>query len=523
MFKKLLSNLPFNPSLIAQVSFYSRRLRAEGSIRKMGFVFIALSLVVQGFAVLAPSEPSLASSTNDIIYGGIRSRDDAINHCRHNHEITTIFAHFGISCDALTRTTVEYVHTRSWDGQLYSLGRNPYGKFDERAVVIGGKTYYSRPAWTWGDYSFTALQGTTDKGMPFMIMYDCGNVVTYGPPPPPELPPPPPPPPAPEKIINCANLGMSVRNKARVNLGSSVSVRGQATGRNLPPNDTVVMYYEYVDAKTGKVVSKQHGEGIAFKGNVAEDPVWRVFKVDKEGQFIFRLKVTYNGGSKTAAGSQVGECRKEIFVETPPPCDDIKDEEDALACLELTKRATNETQNIEDANGTEAKAGDVILYTLSVKNTSTNTTINDFVVEENIADILEYADIVDLYGGTKDAEHVVRWPAADIKAGETLQQRLKVKVKDPIPQTPVSASNPGAFDLLMTNVYGNTVEIKLPGKIPKTVETTTQNLPNTGPGETLIVAFVVTVGAGYFLARTKLMAKELDIVRSDYATTGGGQ
>ena len=35
MFKKLLSNLPYNPSLIGQVSFYAKRLHAEEKIRRL--------------------------------------------------------------------------------------------------------------------------------------------------------------------------------------------------------------------------------------------------------------------------------------------------------------------------------------------------------------------------------------------------------------------------------------------------------------------------------------------------------
>lgn len=516
MFKKLLSNLPFNPSLINQVSFYSKRLRAEGSIRKMGFIFMILSLAVQGFAAVAPSEPTLASSANDLIRGGINSSAEALSHCQNNAEIRTIFAHYGVSCDALTRTTDEYVHTRSWDGQLYSLGRLPYGKQGEQAINIAGTTYFARPVWTWGDYSFRAIQGTTDNGLPFMIMLDCGNIVSYGPPRP-ELPPPPPPPPAPEKVIACANLGMSVRDKSRVSTGSSVSVRGQATGRNLGPNEQVVMYYELTNTDTDEVVEKQHGEGIQFSGTTAQDPVWRVFDIKEEGNYTFKLKVTYNGGSRTATGSEKGDCLKQIVAEKEPPCDD---KENPLECLVLHKNATNQTQDIPDANGTQARAGDVVVYTLSVKNTSTNTPIEGFVVEESIADILDYAKVLDLYGGTQDENHIVRWPEADIAPGETLEQKIKVQIKDPIPATPVSASNPGTFDLTLTNVYGDTVNITVRPPATKAVESTTQSLPNTGPGETLAAAFVITVVAGYFFARTRLMTKELDIVRSDYAVGG---
>jgi hypothetical protein len=74
--------------------------------------------------------------------------------------------------------------------------------------------------------------------------------------------------------------------------------------------------------------------------------------------------------------------------------------------------------------------------------------------------------------------------------------------------------------MVMTNVFGDTINIKLPPSLTKTTETVTQSLPNTGPGETLMAAFALTVFISYFFARSRLLAKELDIVRNDYATSG---
>ena len=62
MFKKLVANLPFNPSLITQVGFYSDRLRQEKGVRRMSFVFMALAMAVQSLAVISPPEKSLSSN-----------------------------------------------------------------------------------------------------------------------------------------------------------------------------------------------------------------------------------------------------------------------------------------------------------------------------------------------------------------------------------------------------------------------------------------------------------------------------
>jgi LPXTG-motif cell wall-anchored protein len=76
------------------------------------------------------------------------------------------------------------------------------------------------------------------------------------------------------------------------------------------------------------------------------------------------------------------------------------------------------------------------------------------------------------------------------------------------------------FDLTMTNVYGNSVSIKVPAPPGKTVETTAATLPNTGPGSSLLIGGIVVMLAGYFYARSRLLATESNIVLHE--TTIGG-
>jgi len=203
------------------------------------------------------------------------------------------------------------------------------------------------------------------------------------------------------------------------------------------------------------------------------------------------------------------------------PCPEAQTDTSGTACLEMRKTASNKTQNIPEADGTLAKANDIIIYSLTTTNKGTQP-IKDFIVEENMFDVLEYADILELDGGEIDDQHMIRWPKEDIAAGTTLTKKITVKIKNPVPQTPVSASDPGSFDMAMTNVYyGNSVTIKLPPSVVKSTEMTVQSLPETGPGTTLAIGFAATVFVSYFFARSRLLAKELDIVRTDFTSTGG--
>jgi len=71
MFRKIVSNLSFSPALVGQLAFYAKRLRKEEATRRIGLVFVALALVVQGLAVFDPSQSANASTSNDFIPGGI--------------------------------------------------------------------------------------------------------------------------------------------------------------------------------------------------------------------------------------------------------------------------------------------------------------------------------------------------------------------------------------------------------------------------------------------------------------------
>ncbi len=125
MFKKLVSNLPFNPSLIGQVGFYMDRLRAEASVRKMGFVFIVLAMLVQMFAVIAPPEKSLAASSNHII-NGVSSKTDIENAWNApGSDIPAIYGRFGIEfSDIQSLSMYPNATIVSDSADWWTIGRN---------------------------------------------------------------------------------------------------------------------------------------------------------------------------------------------------------------------------------------------------------------------------------------------------------------------------------------------------------------------------------------------------------------
>jgi hypothetical protein len=120
-----------------------------------------------------------------------------------------------------------------------------------------------------------------------------------------------------------------------------------------------------------------------------------------------------------------------------------------------------------------------------------------------------YATPTDIHGGTLDSNTGdVTWPAVDIAPGATASEQVTVQVKNPVPAEAADPANPGEYDLQMTNVFGNTVNINVPPAPAQSIVTTSAALPNTGPGSSLFIIGAIVMIAGYFYGRSRLLSKE---------------
>ncbi len=560
MFRKLISNLPFNPSLLDTVSFYARRVKQEESLRRIGFGFMGLAMFIQVFAVMAPPEPTLAASDNDIIRGGFQDKLGATLMCldatrSQGVDFANILKHYGFTCtDVDNATQVNLRSTSIINGkELYSMGRHARGPIgrsnkptDERAVHISGKTYYMRRLAsldTWAHSTYKALRLQNSQGKVMYVINDCANPVLIGVPDPP-LPP-------------------QVTDNGKCEVISSIGVlnpREKFTA-TIRLNNTGGTSWD--PGKNYRLGSASPRDNINWGTNRVHLPrtINPGATVDVSATFTApSTPGTYNF-SWQMLQEQVrwfgASCSRPVTIKAPPapqppeipripnpeppqpdacpdipgiqnnasecaPCEESLDENDIASCLQTAKQATNNTQGIADANETTAAAGDEITYILTVAN-SGNRELKNFVFTEELGDVLEYADLEEIGGAKFDEEKkTLTWPAVTIGAGTTEQRSFTVKVKDPVPQTPVSASDPTSYDLTMTNVFhGASIRIHLRPGIAKTTEQVVTTLPNTGPGTSLAIGFVITTVIAYFFARSKILADELDIIRTDFAQTGG--
>ncbi|MDZ7785786.1 MAG: hypothetical protein U5L95_01540 [Candidatus Saccharibacteria bacterium] len=475
MFRKLVSNLPFNPSILGEIAFYYGRLKQEEKLRRLGVVMVVLSMFVQLFAVISPPEPTLAASSNDIIHGGFDTRTQAWLMCLdETRDFQRILSYYGVDCGTLGKAETVWIKSTDYNKQLDSMGRESRGSVvtrtgkqtDEYPVSIANTTYFMRNLWAFdsGSHStYKVLKMTNKHGDTVFVLYNCGNIVTdgkYSPP-----PPPPPPPPEPEDACPADPGVQESTNECDV----------------CPNKNGVQTSVEECDVCPAV-------EGVQY--NFEDCDV-----------------------CPNIPGTQ--STQEECY-----PCPEADEVNNVETCLKLDKAASNLTQDIDDANGTTAQPGDRIVYTLSVKNDG-KVEVPDFTIKEDVSDILHYATITDRSGGEINDDDVIVWPEETIAPGRTVQKTITVEIKDPIPETPISTSDPTAYDLVMNNTfYGNSVNIEVPRSVNKTVETATRTLPQTGPGESMLVATAVTIFVGYFLARAHLLRKETQIIRLDYANGG---
>lgn len=554
MLKKLLEKIPYNPSIINQISFYSKRMRQESILRRTSLIFIVLAFFVQFFAFISPPQSTVAASPNDLINGGFSSASQAADFCNaNNSNYGTILANYNITCSEIANAPTVTLNSNDYNKQLFSMGRLPYGLKGETPVVIAGTTYYFRYLWAWdtaGSSNYQALKINSSDGKTYFVLYACGNLVSIGLPTAPNL-----------TISKTTSPGFPVAN-SNVTPGETLSYRvifGNSGGaaQNVVISDPLPNYTTYSWFGTG-------GANVVPSDLTTNQAKWiySTLPAGANNDYV-DMRVTVNdnvpngtqicniasiSSNETSPLSSNQVCMTVVIpstpvvvvTHTPPPvvivthtpaptcqydsslaassvdcrpCQASINSQDSIACIKVHKTAANLTEGISNADGTTAQAGDEIVYTLYADNTGL-ATVNNYVFTENLSDVLDYSNIENLYGGTIGSNNQLTWPAVNIPAGQTSFEKVAVKIMNPIPQTPTSSSDPGYYNLEMVNVYGNAVTIHLPPTIVKTVEavtTTTATLTNTGPGTDIFISAMLIAVIGYFFARSRLLAKEASI------------
>ncbi len=136
----------------------------------------------------------------------------------------------------------------------------------------------------------------------------------------------------------------------------------------------------------------------------------------------------------------------------------------------LKSKSAYNTTEAKDATAVAAESNDEIVYTLRTTNTGSLGT--DVVIEDGIADVLEYANyvsssdggvLVDGPAGTNESK-IIRYPSIILNPGVTAERTFTVEIKNPLPAATFDGFH---FDDKMYNRYGNDILIDIlrPGPI----------------------------------------------------------
>jgi hypothetical protein len=211
VFRKLVSNLPFNPSLVGQVAFYTERVKKERAIRSLGMFFMIATLFLQMFAVIVPPEKSLAAGSNHILDGlssgkTVQQNKNVVLKAwdENTGDVQKIYSFFGVSRDDIANMKNSRVTVNAFANDVWTIGRNSLSsrtgidqkyKDSEIAIKYGElntQVVYHRELRVWNQRDWYALEGTISKtGETFWILYDCGNftkIKRWTPPPPQPIP-----------------------------------------------------------------------------------------------------------------------------------------------------------------------------------------------------------------------------------------------------------------------------------------------------------------------------------------------
>lgn len=563
MFEKIISILAHDPSQSSILVFYAKRVREEKSVRMIGMLFIFLAFIIQFFAYINPPIQSSASSSNDLVNGGFNGASQAAAYCRGNvQDYGSILSYYGISCDRVANAQTITINSRGWNSNLWSMGRNDIGNLpgETPTAPINNTTYYVRYLWGWDSpgtsSNYQALNVTAPGGQTFLLLYNCANLVSVGFPQaktqPAEV--------SANKTIDPGSPAANSLVKPGTNITFRISVNnsGGAT-TNLKIKDQSPKYLDFVSVdkgnSSGYIYDLANNQMIwnfdKLNAGISNQYVNITYKISSTAPNKSRVcnYATINGDNinpfntnsvcfvvdnaapkptptpnncpyNNTIGINDPRCvpcsvNSSIIASDPncKPCQKSISSTDSAACVIYSKAASNLTQNIKDANGTLAQPNDVIMYTLTAKNDGVED-IDNFIFQDNISYLLLYSKVIDLGGATLKNNSIV-FPATSLSAGKTKSVTFKIQVDAIIPQTPTSSSDPFYYNLTMTNTYGNTVKINLPQSISKQVQNTSTNLPNTGPGQGIIIAFLIVSIVGYFFYRARLLSIESDIALKD--------
>lgn len=339
-------------------------------------------------------------------------------------------------------------------------------------------------------------------------------------------------------------------NEPTVQFSNTTTIPGGCTPQVVPIADCTSLKVQVIErtkfklsatatAANGAVISGYHYQVVDTNGKLVFEKLSPsnqnqftsdTFELKEAGNYTAKVTVKTSAGDKTNANcsqplkvSPPNKCKYNPDLnENDPeckPCPYNKDiwvkDEDCGPKIAQSKEAKNLTQGVQ-ASSITAKAADRIEYVLNTANLSDVAVTTN--IEESLADVLEYGTLFENGGGNFNNDtKVLAWQNVTIQPGKSDTRRIIIQVADVIPTTPTAGNNPSSYNCIMTNAYGNTINIKMDCPLAKAVENTVQRLPSTGPGENMLFGAGLLMVVTYFYTRSRQMAKETHLLRKEFS------
>lgn len=495
MFRKLVSNLGFSPALVGQLAFYAKRLRKEEATRRLGLLFTAFALIIQLFAVFAPPTSANSADSNDMCPGITRDAAGVskIKSCYNNNtrHFKDILTYFGISkselWSALSHGAWRYTTTY---GNWYTFGHESRSSdVKNYSSAVAGKLYARK----WKNtihtrqYGWKGNSGETE----FIILADCGNLAL-------------------KRLLkpsaSCVNLTAS---KTDIDVGETITL----TAKSKVDDGAEIAKYDF--SQTGP---SSDNASTTVKTN-STTATWQR-TLSNKGTYKFAVTIgTTNVGDTITSSTCTAEVAVAGSVVVTPDCTTDPELTGCAPDIEVSKTAVNRSQNDADATKVTAQAGDIIVYTITA--TNSGKTIGSVELNDVLSDPLEYSQLTEVGSGTFDkSTSTLSWGTLDLQPEASTTRQFVMTVLNPIPAMAQNQGSPESYDCIMSNVVRKDGEgiINIPVECPvakKVVEQTVEELPHTGPTENMIFAGLLLAIVSYFYARTRLMKKEVRLIRRD--------
>jgi len=314
--------------------------------------------------------------------------------------------------------------------------------------------------------------------------------------------------------VICKNVEATISNRTVISLVGSA----QAT------NGATIKKYTFI-VKNASNNEVKRIDVTSNKSSVTAES----FELGAPGEYSVELIISSSLGDITSSDNCVDKftiTKSEVCMVNPalprdsPECQPcpgnptiwIKDDRCAAQILN-TKSAINQSRDNLSATKTGARGGDKIEYTISVENRG--LVAKKVTIRESLNDVLQYATLIDGGSGTfKKSDKVLTWPEVAIEPGKTQTRSFVVQVMKEIPTTNTGVSDESSYDCVMTNTFGNSVDIAI--KCPQEkvlIERTVSELPKTGPGENILFAGILFAVVTYFYARSRQLGTEVKLIR----------